>query len=95
MASPAFHWEMACTAVLNEAIHKSGCGYTKFLHDTGFSRDTPENKKIAACWLFAFVNKKIAACWLFAFVATHTLAAPDLLFALIGPSVNFTQFFSV
>lgn len=30
-AYPAFHWEMACTALLDEAIHQSGCGYSKFL----------------------------------------------------------------
>lgn len=85
MASAAFHWKMACTAILDEALHHS---------DVKVDVGTPN-----FCWIQDFQEthlktKKIPACWLFAFVA-HTLAAPDWMFALIGPCVIFTQFFSV
>jgi hypothetical protein len=39
-ASPVVHWKVACTPVLDEARHKSGCGYTNLWEDTGVSRDT-------------------------------------------------------
>jgi hypothetical protein len=85
MASPVFHWKMACTAIWDEALHQSAVKV-----DVG----TPNFCRIQDCQEKHQKTKKIAACWLFAFVA-HTLAAPDSMFALIGPCVIFTLLFSV
>jgi hypothetical protein len=71
---------MACTPVLDEAIHqngvKVGVGNTILLQNTGVSRDTGNKKKTAASWVFEF--------------AAHTLPATYWLVALIGPRVSFT-----
>jgi len=49
-ASPAVHWKMACTPVLDEAIHQSGVkvgvGNTILLQNTGVSRDTETKKRL-------------------------------------------------
>jgi hypothetical protein len=76
---------MACTALLDEAIHQSDIkvdvGTPNFCTIQDFQETHRNTKQIAACWLFAFV--------------AHTLAAPDSMFTLIGPCVIFTLLFSV
>jgi len=70
---------VACTAVLDEAIHQSGVkvsGYTNLRQETGVSRGTGNKKKTAASWVFAFT--------------AHAFPAIDWLVALIGPHVSFT-----
>jgi hypothetical protein len=52
---------------------KRGCGYTKFVHDTGAFRRHKNTKKTATCWVFTF--------------NADTLAATDWLVALIGRTI--------
>ncbi len=73
-ASPAFHWKnglhasFGCSNAQKQC--KSGCGYTKYVHDTGVFKGHGTTKNTAAGWVFTFT--------------AHTLAATDCLVALIG-----------
>jgi hypothetical protein len=78
--SLVFHWKLACTPLLDEAIHQSGvkvgvgtlnlCKIHEFLKRHG------KTKKIDACWAFTIV--------------VHTFVTIDWLVALNGSCVIFT-----
>jgi len=79
-ASPAVHWKMACTPVVDEAIHQSGVkvgvGTPYCCRIMGFQETWEIKKRLLLVGCFEF--------------AAHTLPPTYWLVALIGPSVSFT-----
>jgi hypothetical protein len=70
VASDLSVYSKASTPLLDEAKVqkqcKSGCGYTKFVHDIAFRRHE-KTKNTAACWVFTFHADALAATdWLVA-----------------------------